>query len=97
VLVQQVDPVGLKPAQRLLGRGADGVGSAVQTGAFGAVEPEAELGSDDDLVADRGEGFTDEGLVGEGPVALGVSKKVTPRSGALRITCTPGSVSSGSP
>src|SRR5215213_7623021 len=43
VLVQQVDPVGPKPAQRLLDRGTDGVGSAVQTGAFVPLNPKPNL------------------------------------------------------
>jgi hypothetical protein len=35
------------------------------------VDVEAELGGDHDLIADRGEGFTDEFLVGERSVGLG--------------------------
>jgi len=72
VLVEQVDPVGAEPAQGGVGDLLDVLRAAGQTvlAAVG-VDVEAELRSDDDLVADPGEGLAEEFLVDEGTVELG--------------------------
>ena len=60
-------------------------------------EPEPELRGDDDLVTDRVEGLTDEGLVGERPVRLGGVEECHPQivgapdQAACRGRCRPGS------
>jgi hypothetical protein len=46
-------------------------GAAVETGGAAAVEGEAELGGDDDLIAYGCQGLADEFLVGERTVHLG--------------------------
>ena len=72
VLVEQVDRVGAQATQRALDGGADVVGPAGDAGLVAVlVEGEAELGGDDDLVADRLEGLADELLVVERTVDLG--------------------------
>ena len=48
------------------------------------VEGEPELGGDDDLAAERFDGFPDEFLVDERAVYLRYVEKVTPRSTAAR-------------
>ena len=68
VLVQQVDVVGAESFQRGVDGLADVPGAAGQSaGPLAVLVGEAELGSDEDLVADRGERFADVFLVGEGP------------------------------
>ena len=72
VLVEQVDGVDPEPAQGPVDGVADVVGVAGQPGlAAVVVEGEAELGGDDDLVADGFEGSTDERLVAALAVGLG--------------------------
>jgi hypothetical protein len=75
VLVEQVDPVG--PLQHLLDHLADVVGFAVEPPGRRELEP--ELRGDDDLVADRGEGLTDEGFVDERSVRLGGVEECHPQ------------------
>src|SRR5215212_6086563 len=58
VLVQQVDPVGVEPAQRILDGGPDVVRLAVESVRAAVVDAEPELGGDHDLVPDRGQGLT---------------------------------------
>ena len=72
VLVEQVDGVGAQPPQRAVDGGADVLGPAGDAGLVAVlVEGEAELGGDDDLVADRLERLADELLVVERAVDLG--------------------------
>jgi hypothetical protein len=68
-VVEQVDPVGPQALQHLLDHLTDVVGLAVQPPGRGELEP--ELRREDNLVADRFVGLTDEGLVGVGTVRLG--------------------------
>lgn len=71
MLVEQVDPVGAQPPQRVLDARTDRLRAAVEPGlAAGAEEVEAELGRDHDLVADWFERLTDQLLVVERPVHL---------------------------
>ena len=72
VLVEQVDGVDAQPLEGGVGDPLDVLGSAGQAGlAAVGVEREAELGGDDDLAAERFEGFADEFLVDERAVDLG--------------------------
>jgi hypothetical protein len=70
VLVQQVDRVGAEPLQRALDTALDRLRATVESAGHAALEVEAELRRDHDLVADRLERLADELLVGEGPVDL---------------------------
>ena len=72
VLVEQVDGVGAQSSQGAVDGGADVVGPA-RDARLGAVlvEGEAELGGDDDVVADRLQCLADELLVVERAVDLG--------------------------
>jgi hypothetical protein len=72
VLVQQIDTVDAETLQRPLNRLLDVFGPAGQSGLLALlVEGEPELGGDDDVLADRREGFTDQLFVDERPVDLG--------------------------
>ena len=78
VLVEQVDGLDLEPLERALGGLLDVLRPAVQArpalhaaGVELRVEVESELGGDDHLVAERGEGLADEFLVRERAVDLG--------------------------
>ena len=72
VLVEQVDGVDAQPGEGGVGDLLDVFGSAGQAGlAAVGVEREAELGGDDDLAAERLQGFADEFLVDERAVDLG--------------------------
>ena len=73
VLVVEVDVVGAQPAQRTLDGAADARRIAAQATGQDTVllERKPELGGDDNLVAVRLEGLTDDVLVGERPVHLG--------------------------
>ena len=66
VLVVEIDAVGLETLQRFLDDLPDTLRSAVQP--VRAVDLEAELGGDGDLVADRREGLADQFLVDVGAV-----------------------------
>ena len=66
VLVVEIDAVGLETLQRFLDDLPDTLRSAVQP--VRAVDLEAELGGDGDLVADRREGLADQFLVDVGTV-----------------------------
>lgn len=70
MLIEQVDAVGLQPLQRGLGHRLDIGGPAVEPGLDLAV-PEAELGGDHHLVAERRERLTRQLLVDEGAISLG--------------------------
>ena len=59
VLVKEVDAVGAEAAEGGVGDGADRLGAAVDAGGGEGVF-KAELGGDDDAVADGGEGLADE-------------------------------------
>jgi hypothetical protein len=64
VLVEQVDPVGAQPPQRVVYARADCLRAAVEPGlAAGAEEVEAELGRDHDLLAYGFERLADQLLV----------------------------------
>jgi hypothetical protein len=69
VLIEQVDAAGPQPLQHLLHDLPDVLRRAVQPSGWG--ELESELRREDDLVANRLEGFTDKGFVGVRPVRLG--------------------------
>src|SRR4051794_41904079 len=69
MLVEQVDRVGAQPLQRGLDAAPDPRRAAVEAAAT-ALEVEAELGRDHDLVADRFERLADQLLVRERPVDL---------------------------
>jgi hypothetical protein len=72
VLVEQVDRVDAEALQAGVGDALDVVGAAVEAGLLAVgVEREAELGGDDDLLAQRGEGLADELFVVERAVDLG--------------------------
>ena len=71
MLVEQVDRVGPEPLERSLDAALDRLGPAVEPAAVLAVEVEAELGGDHDLVAHRLERLADQLLVRERPVDLG--------------------------
>nr|BFE73389.1 hypothetical protein GCM10020092_066900 [Actinoplanes digitatis] len=71
VLVEEVDPVGAQPPQRRVGDPADVLGTAVHAVRAAAADVEAELGGDDDPVAQRLEGLADQLLVDVGAVDLG--------------------------
>ena len=71
VLVEEVDRVGAQAAQGGVGDAPDLLGSAVESDGLAVLDAPAELGGDHDLVADRGERFTDEFLVDVGAVDLG--------------------------
>ena len=74
VLVEQVDGVGAQTPQRAVDRGADVVGPATDPALMSAlVEREAKFRRDDDLVADRLQGLTNDLLVRERPVTSAVS------------------------
>ena len=61
VLVVEVDAVGLEPSQRFLDHATDALRTAVEP--IRAVDREAELGGDFDLLSDRRERFADQFLV----------------------------------
>ena len=73
VLVVQVDACRPEPLQRRVGGLPDVLGAAGQARSArpSASKREPELGGDDDLVAERCEGFADEFLVDERAVDLG--------------------------
>ncbi len=74
MLVEQVDAVGLQALERSLRHRLDALGTAVGAAPARArlqVDVEAELGGDDDLIADRLESFADQLLVRERTVGLG--------------------------
>ena len=74
VLIEQVDGVGPEPLERRLGDLLDVLRPAVQArrlGRLSGAEVEPELGGDDHLVAERGEGLADQLLVRERAVDLG--------------------------
>ena len=72
VLVEQVDGLDPQPSKRCLGDVPDVVGAAVHTDVAPlGVDVEAELGGDDDIVANRRQCLADELLVDVGPVDLG--------------------------
>src|SRR6478752_6105594 len=72
VLVEQVDDVGAQTPQGAVDRGTYVLGPATDPALMSAlVEREAELRRDDDLVADRLQGLTNDLLVRERPVHLG--------------------------
>ena len=73
VLVEKVDAVGFQALEARLRDAFDVLGPAVGAAAARAglkIDVEAELGGDDDLVADRRERLADEFLVGERAVGL---------------------------
>ena len=59
------------PAQRGVGYPPDLLGAAVQPDGLAVLDPPAELGGDDHLVADGGQGLAEEFLVEIGAVYLG--------------------------
>ncbi|GAA4343983.1 hypothetical protein GCM10023165_26810 [Variovorax defluvii] len=69
VLVVEVDAVGLQALERFLDHAADALGPAVQ--AVRAVNLEAELGGDGDVVAHRAQRFGHEFFVHVGTIDLG--------------------------
>ena len=73
MLVKEVDAVGLQPLEARLGDALDVLGPAVGAAAARTglkIDVKAELGGDDDLVANRRERLADEFLVGERAVGL---------------------------
>jgi hypothetical protein len=88
MLVIQIDNVGFQALQRRLSNLPDVRGAAVKTQTLMCcgIEVEAELGGNHHMVADRGKGFAHELFVDKRAEVSAVSKKVTPRSTAARIT-----------
>src|ERR1700712_4768211 len=70
VLIEQVDRVGPQSTQRRVSDGTDLLRSTVQAHAFTVLDVPPELRREDDLVAERLEGFPDELLVDVGAVDL---------------------------
>ena len=73
MLIDQVDVIRAQPAQRCVDRGADRLGPAVPVDAdlLVAVEAEAELGGDHDLVAPALERLAEQLLVLVRAISLG--------------------------
>jgi hypothetical protein len=72
VLVEEVDHVEPQASEALVGDLLDVIGLAIGAALLAVGrEVEAELGGDDDAVADRSEGLPHEDLVDEGAVELG--------------------------
>jgi hypothetical protein len=63
--------VGAESAERRVGHPPDLLGAAVQPDGLAVFDLPAELGGNDDLVPDGGEGFAEEFLVEVGAVDLG--------------------------
>ena len=96
-MVEQVDAVGPQPFQRGLADRPDMLGPAVHAALASAVDVDAELGGDDDFIADRRQRLADDLLVLVRPVDLCGVENVTPRSNAARISLTASGVCIGSP
>ena len=96
VLVEEVDVVGAEPPEGVVGDLADAFGAAVGAVGWPAVG-EPELGGDDDLVADRFEGLSDEELVAALSVGLGGVEERDPRSWAWRSSAMASSGGIGAP
>ncbi|MNE32888.1 hypothetical protein D3C80_1265210 [compost metagenome] len=74
VLIQKVDVVGAQPLQHGIYDGANVIWSSVQTAVACAglqVDVEAELGGQDNLIAERFDGLAQQVFVGEGAIGLG--------------------------
>src|SRR5262245_37532507 len=74
VLIEQVDVIGSEPLERGIGHLPDALRPAVQTRSRVAVL-EAELGRNDDMIANRRKSFAYQLLVCERPVSLGGVKE----------------------
>ena len=73
VLVQKIDVVGTQALQHGVDDRDDVLGAAVQTAGSRAglqIDVEAELGRDDDLVAERRHRLAEQGLIGERPIGF---------------------------
>jgi hypothetical protein len=70
MLVEEIDAVGPQPLQRGIGDLADMRRPAVEAGLFPVLDPEAELGRDDDLIAHGSERLAYQLFVDERPVNL---------------------------
>jgi hypothetical protein len=83
VLIEQVNAVGLQAPEGCLGHLPDVLRAAVQPAALSGIraDVEVELGGYDDLVADWGEGLTEELLVDERPVGFGGVEERDPSVG----------------
>jgi hypothetical protein len=65
VLIVEIDGVDTEALETRIAGGSDVLGSAVQAAArAGVLAYDAELGGDDDLVAERAQRFADQNLVG---------------------------------
>jgi hypothetical protein len=71
VLIEEVDPVGPKPAERCLGHLLHVLGATVQPVSVSPIDAEAELGGDHDLVAPPLQRAAEQLFVGERTVDLG--------------------------
>ena len=89
VLVQEIDTIGPQAPQHALDGELDAVRTAVETRTPLArlqIDVPAELRRDDDLVAERRDGFAEDPLAPRGGrKPRPQSKKVTPRSKAVRM------------
>ena len=74
VLVEEIDAVGLQSLERCFGDVTNMRGAAVHA-RHGLAILEAEFGGDNDLVPERGEGFTDDLFVRKGAIRLSCVKK----------------------
>lgn len=72
VLIEQVDSLDAEAAQRAIDSLVDPFGAAARASVFagGEIDVEAELGGDDDLIAERAQRFADHLFVGERAVDL---------------------------
>ena len=76
VLVEEVDDIGVEPLQRRLANGADVAGRTVGAARPAVLDPEAELGGDERLVAAIFKCAADELFVGIGAVDFGGVEEV---------------------
>ena len=87
MLIAEIDAIGPEALQRFLDDAPDALRPAVQS--VRAIDLEAELGGDGDLVANRCEGLADQFLVDVGTVDFRRVEERDARSWASRITRMP--------
>lgn len=99
MLIEQIDNLHLQPPERGFDNFPDVFGPAVQSFILAGVrvDVESELRRDDNLIAERSHGLPTSSSLMYGPYTSAVSKNVTPRSTAARMSAMASGLSMGGP